>query len=538
MLAARKPSAGQAAAAPVQFSAESQTPADARQTVLAARKPSVGQATAEPSHVSATSQTPAEARHTVPLPATPSLGQAALEPEHVSATSHTPADARQTVVAGWKLSPGQAFSAPSQVSAVSQTPADARQTVPAPTLASAGHPAELPVHDSVASQTPCEARHTVVAAMNTSSGHALVAPSQVSAVSQTPAEARHTVPELALVSAGHEAPLPVQVSAVSQAPAAARQTVAALWKVSAGQPLTDPSQASATSHGPAAARQTVPTALAGLLQVPEFGSQVPASWQLSWALQVTGDAPVQLPAMQVSTWVQALPSVQVVPSTLLGWLQVPLAGSQMPTSWHWSNAVQVTGLAPAHSPDWQVSTCVHALPSLHPVPSTLFGWLQAPLLGSQVPASWHWSSAVQTTGLAPVHVPDWQVSAWVHASPSLHVVPSTLFGLLHAPVPVSQVPASWHWSSALQTTGFAPVHVPDWQVSAWVHALASLQVAPSVLAGWLQAPLLGSQMPALWHWSRAVHTTGLAPAQAPAWHVSLCVQALPSSHSAPLVTGV
>jgi hypothetical protein len=36
-----------------------------------------------------------------------------------------------------------------------------------------------------------------------------------------------------------------------------------------------------------------------------------------------------------------------------------------------------------------VSTCVHALPSLHAVPSALGGFEQIPSAGLQVPALWH-----------------------------------------------------------------------------------------------------------------------------------------------------
>ena len=47
---------------------------------------------------------------------------------------------------------------------------------------------------------------------------------------------------------------------------------------------------------------------------------------------MTGLAPVQVPAWQVSLWVHALPSVQEVPSTLGAKVQVPVAGSQTPAS--------------------------------------------------------------------------------------------------------------------------------------------------------------------------------------------------------------
>jgi len=52
--------------------------------------------------------------------------------------------------------------------------------------------------------------------------------------------------------------------------------------------------------------------------------------------------------------------------------------------------------------------------------------------------------------------------------------------------------------------------------SPWVQALASLQ---AVLSGWFgleQVPVEESQVPATWHGSEAVHTTGLVPVQTPA----------------------
>src|SRR5213079_3263599 len=53
------------------------------------------------------------------------------------------------------------------------------------------------------------------------------------------------------------------------------------------------------------------------------------------------------------------------------------------------------------------------------------------------------------------------------------------------------------------------------------------------LEGLLQTPDAGPQVPAVWHWLAAVHTTGLAPTQAPAWQVSLCVHALASLQLVP-----
>src|SRR5205823_3003772 len=179
-------------------------------------------------------------------------------------------------------------------------------------------------------------------------------------------------------------------------------------------------------------------------------------------------------------------------------------------------------------PLWQLSVCVQALPSLHAVPLLAFGLEHRPVAVLQVPATWHWSEAVQTTGLEPVQVPLWQVSVCVQALPSLHAVPLLAFGLEHWPVAVLQVPATWHWSEAVQTTGLEPVQVPLWQVSVCVQALPSLHAVPSLALGlehWLVAVL---QVPATWHWSEAVQTTGLLPVQSPLWQVSVCVQPSPS----------
>ena len=55
----------------------------------------------------------------------------------------------------------------------------------------------------------------------------------------------------------------------------------------------------------------------------------------SWrARQTIGLVPVQVPAMQVSDWLQALPSSHGLPSGLAGLEQAPLAVLQTPASWH------------------------------------------------------------------------------------------------------------------------------------------------------------------------------------------------------------
>src|SRR5439155_579829 len=100
-----------------------------------------------------------------------------------------------------------------------------------------------------------------------------------------------------------------------------------------------------------------------------------------------------------------------------------------------------------------------------------------------MPASWHWSGGAQTTGFAPVQTPAWQESVWVQASPSVRVLPFGLVGVEQMPLAGSQMSGSWHWSGAGQTTGFVPAQAPAWQVSVWVQASPSVQALPFGLSG-------------------------------------------------------
>lgn len=128
-----------------------------------------------------------------------------------------------------------------------------------------------------------------------------------------------------------------------------------------------------------------------------------------------------------------------------------------------------------------------------------------------------------------VQTPDWQVA--LAAFGSEHGVLLGLIGLEQAPVDESHVPTSWHWSSAVQETGLPPIHAPFWQVSVWVQALPSLQAVPFAFAGLEHTPVLGSHVPAVWHWFWAVQVTVVVPGvQTPSWQESPNVQALPSPH--------
>src|SRR5437773_1671653 len=260
---------------------------------------------------------------------------------------------------------------------------------------------------------------------------------------------------------------------------------------------------------------------------------MPAVWHWSAAVHTTGFAPTQAPAWQVSLCVHALASLQLVPLGLAGLLQAPDAGLQTPAVWHWSAAVHTTGLAPTQAPAAQVSVCVQALPSSHGAPLGLAGLLQTPVAGLQAPTAWHWSAAVHTTGLAPTQAPAAQVSVCVQALPSSHGAPLGLAGLLQTPVAGLQAPTAWHWSAAVHVTGLAPTQMPASQASVCVQALPSSHGAPSSLAGLLQPPDAGLQTPAVGPWSEAVPTTGVAPTQTPASQGPACVQASPSSQGVP-----
>lgn len=102
---------------------------------------------------------------------------------------------------------------------------------------------------------------------------------------------------------------------------------------------------------------------------------------------------------------------------------------------------------------------------------------------------------MHATGLAPLHAPFWHESTWVHALPSLQLVPFVAVGFEQTPVDGLQVPATWHWSWAPQVTAFPP-HVPFVHTSVVVHALPSLHPVPFVATGFEQAPVAGLQVPA------------------------------------------
>jgi hypothetical protein len=206
------------------------------------------------------------------------------------------------------------------------------------------------------------------------------------------------------------------------------------------------------------------------------------------AEQFGSSAPAHAPPVQTSFKVQVLLSLQAVPSAIVGLLHTPAV--QVPATWHWSEAVQTIAVPP-QTPLVHTSDVVQASLSLQVDPFVLIGLLHTPAV--QVPAAWHWSEAVQTIAVPP-QTPLVHASDVVQALLSSQVVPLAIVGLLHTPA--VQVPATWHWSEAVQTIAVPP-QTPLVHTSDVVHALLSLQVEPFVLIGLLHTP--AEQVPASWH---------------------------------------
>jgi hypothetical protein len=106
------------------------------------------------------------------------------------------------------------------------------------------------------------------------------------------------------------------------------------------------------------------------------------------AMHVTGLLPVHDALWHVYVWLQRFVPVQAVPLGAAGLEHMPLAGSHVPATWHWSRGLHVTGL-PAQVPFWHESLVVQALPSLQAVPFGAEGFEHVPLLGLHVPGTWH-----------------------------------------------------------------------------------------------------------------------------------------------------
>ena len=178
-------------------------------------------------------------------------------------------------------------------------------------------------------------------------------------------------------------------------------------------------------------------------------------------------------------------------------------------------------VTPAQTPAVQTSFDVLGSPSSHDVPSPRLVDVVVLLLGVQIwqalpgftwPHEKNTPSTKQpATQAAPLHispaphdvpagcgrcaqVPAPSQLSLVHGLlSSVHALPTPTLKTLQPPLP-SHTDRNWH---SVATQEYAvPPHVPAAHTSFAVHALPSLQEAPSTAAGFEHLPLFGSHVPA------------------------------------------
>jgi hypothetical protein len=109
-------------------------------------------------------------------------------------------------------------------------------------------------------------------------------------------------------------------------------------------------------------------------QTPVLSLLVALTWQASVGLAQTTGAPPQVPPVQTSPVVHLTPSSQLVPFGFgVPPPQRPVAGLQVPASVQAPAPVQETGLLPTQVPAVHLSVWVQALPSLQVEPSAATG---------------------------------------------------------------------------------------------------------------------------------------------------------------------
>jgi hypothetical protein len=170
--------------------------------------------------------------------------------------------------------------------------------------------------------------------------------------------------------------------------------------------------------------------------------------------------------IQASVLQQAVPpTVHAVPA---GKQVIDMQTLDISVSIHADAGALQHGLPPAHDPPsathvtqtpaWQVLFVPQAMPLASG------SLMQAPSDVRQTPRLHASSSAVQLVPAPEVQTPFWQLSPTVQLSLSaLQLVPFALAGLVHSPVAGSQTPASWHWSCAVQTIVASTTHWPSSQ---------------------------------------------------------------------------
>jgi len=124
----------------------------------------------------------------------------------------------------------------------------------------------------------------------------------------------------------------------------------------------------------------------------------------------------------------------------------------------------------------------------------LSGFEQAPVVGSHIPTSWHWSLALHVTGVPAWQAPlPLQVSSPLQRSPSLHGVPGATFACVHAPFAPQVSVVHGLWSSQLEG-----VHVPVFEnPSSNVYAAFELPTSMSRArnAPFAQIPVASASVP-------------------------------------------
>src|SRR5262245_66542131 len=84
----------------------------------------------------------------------------------------------------------------------------------------------------------------------------------------------------------------------------------------------------------------------------------------------------------------------------------------------------------------------------------------------------------------PAHAPAWHESESVHAFPSVHDVPFGAAGFEQSPVPVSQGPATWHWSVGEETTGVGTAQTLGCKLLAWEQGVTTANEHHAVSVGY------------------------------------------------------
>jgi hypothetical protein len=167
---------------------------------------------------------------------------------------------------------------------------------------------------------------------------------------------------------------------------------------------------------------------------------------------------------------QAVPSLTVVQVPPLHVWQVPQVETQVlpaPQVWHWLASQLPQFKVPPHPSG--------AVPQSCPAGQLVAGVQQAPVVAWQTAPAAQQPPAQQTrpvpqavpfaTGV-PAQAPEVQASPLVQGLPSSQAVPSGAVGLEQAPVVGAQVPATWHWSLATQRTAWVAPQAPAAQVAA------------------------------------------------------------------------